>query len=100
MPLTCAKSLPKLRHIQQTDRSAGKTGGNLMIRRLLALLLLTFSAAAAFAQIDKGSIEPWALDQANPPFPALPAPVPGPEPGFRPSAVPDPPAPRGSPRFH
>jgi len=60
-----------------------------MIRRLLAVLLVLFSAATAFAQIDKGSIEAVALDQSKAPLPGVTVTVARPETGYQTVAVTD-----------
>ncbi len=60
-----------------------------MIRRLLAVVVLLFSAAAAFAQIDKGSIEAVALDQSKAPLPGVTVTVARPETGYQNTGVTD-----------
>jgi|GEM_PF-359152 len=55
----------------------------------LCLLLLAAAAPAAFAQIDKGSIEAVALDQTKAPLPGVTVTVTRPETGFETVAVTD-----------
>ncbi|MDQ3280772.1 MAG: carboxypeptidase regulatory-like domain-containing protein, partial [Acidobacteriota bacterium] len=61
-----------------------------MIRRWLAVLcLLGLTAAPAFAQIDKASIEAVALDQSKTPLPGVTITVTRPETGYTATAVTD-----------
>src|SRR5688572_17201500 len=60
-----------------------------MNRRLLAVLFVVFSATAAFAQIDKGSVEGVVLDQSKSPLPGVTVTVARPETGYQTVAVTD-----------